>query len=91
MNIESSSVYFFAAGTGISFGSMAGFLNPRQAKNSNAMSKETEPMSQELRDKIRDVKTDNEGRPERQGDVTCREVAEDVDRLNPDVNTLDRG
>ena len=55
------------------------------------MSKETEPMSQELRDKIRDVKTDNEGRPERHGDVTCQEVAEDVDRLNPDVNTLDRG
>ena len=55
------------------------------------MSEKSEPMSQEIKNRIRDVKTDNEGRPERRGDVTCQEVAEDVDRLNPDVNTLDRG
>ena len=54
------------------------------------MSEEREPMSSELKNRIRDVKTDNEGRPDN-GEVSCQKVAEDVDRLNPDVNTLDRG
>lgn len=48
-------------------------------------------MADELDDRIRDVLTDNCGKPEGSGMPSAEEVACDVSRINPDPGTLDRG
>ncbi len=48
-------------------------------------------MADGLDDRIRDVLTDNLGRPEGNGMPSTEEVACDVSRINPDPGTLDRG
>lgn len=52
--------------------------------------KDNEKVPPQIRERIEEVKTDNAGRPQ-EGDVTCKEIVEEVKRVNPDANTLDRG
>ena len=52
--------------------------------------KKEEKLSAELREKVAEVRLDNEGKPENQK-VTRKEVAEEVKKINPDCNSLDRG
>ncbi len=54
-----------------------------------AMKKE-EKLSAELREKVAEVRLDNEGKPENK-EVTRKEVAAEVKKINPDCNGLDRG
>lgn len=52
--------------------------------------KTIEKVPSEIRERVEEVKTDNQGRPEEK-EVTCKEIVEEVKRVNPDANTLDRG
>ena len=52
--------------------------------------KKEEKLSAELREKVAEVRLDNEGKPENQN-VTRKEVAAEVKKINPDCNSLDRG
>lgn len=52
--------------------------------------KEIEKVPPEIRERITEVKTDNENMPS-EGDVTCKELVEEIKRINPDANTLERG
>lgn len=52
--------------------------------------KKEEKLSAELREKVAEVRLDNEGKPENK-EVTRKEVAAEVKKINPDCNGLDRG
>ncbi len=54
------------------------------------MMNEDNQLTADLREKVREVELDNQGKPEN-GEITDRELSADVKKINPDCNGLDRG
>jgi hypothetical protein len=52
--------------------------------------KTEEKLPADLQEKVDEVRLDNAGKPEH-AHLTDKEVAADVNKINPDCNTLDRG
>lgn len=47
-------------------------------------------LPQDLKDKVREVMLDNDGKPDNDN-VTGKDITDELRRLNPDENSCDRG
>lgn len=45
----------------------------------------------EIKQRVKEVKMDNEPKKEKKDGVSCKKISEDTELINPDMNTLDRG